>query len=59
MVRPFHRQEFDRICEFMMAGESMPAEQICEQIRILDQRRGQDLRKTIWELAESLGYEKD
>lgn len=58
-VRDFHRQEFDRICDFMMAGESLPAEQICEQIRRLDQRRDQDLRSVLLELAESLGYEKD
>lgn len=58
-VRDFHRREFDRIIDFMMAGESLPAEQICEQIRRLDQRRGQDLRGVIYELAESLGYEKN
>lgn len=58
-VRTFHRQEFDRIRDFMMAGESMPAEEICHQIKRLDQRRDQDLRQVIYELAESLGYEKD
>jgi hypothetical protein len=57
-VTPFHRREFDQIRDFMMAGESMPAEQICEQIRRLDQRRGQDLRDVIWDLAKSLKYEK-
>ena len=41
----------------MMAGESLSAEQICQQIRRLDQRRGQNLRKVIWELAESLEYD--
>jgi len=56
-VRPFHRQEFDRIRDFMMAGESLPAEEIIEPIRRLDQRRGQNLREVIWELAESLGYD--
>jgi MoaA/NifB/PqqE/SkfB family radical SAM enzyme len=58
-VRDFHRREFDQIRDFMMAGESMPTEQICEQIRRLDQRRGQNLRTVIWELAESLGYDYD
>lgn len=58
-VGTFHRQEFDRIRDFMMAGESMPAEEICHQIKRLDQRRDQDLRQVIYELAESLGYEKD
>jgi len=57
-VRPFHRREFDLMRDFMMAGESMATEQICEQIQRLDQRRGQNLRNVIWELAESLGYEK-
>ena len=56
-VRPFHRREFDQIRDFMMAGSSMPAAEICQQIRRLDQRRAQDLRSVIWELAESLGYE--
>jgi MoaA/NifB/PqqE/SkfB family radical SAM enzyme len=56
-VTPFHRKEFDQIRDFMLAGESMPAEQICEQIRRLDLRRGQDLRNVIWELAEALDYD--
>jgi len=56
-VRPFHRREFDRIRDFMMAGESMSAEEIILPIRRLDQRRAQNLRQVIWELAESLGYE--
>jgi sulfatase maturation enzyme AslB (radical SAM superfamily) len=56
-VRDFHRREFDQIRDFMMAGESMPADKICKQILRLDQRRGQDLRSVIWELAEVLPYE--
>jgi len=56
-VRGFHRQQFDQIRDFMMAGESLPADQICEQIRQLDHRRGQNLRDIIWELANSLDYE--
>lgn len=56
-VRPFHRQEFDRIRDFMIAGESLPAGEIIKPIRQLDQRRAQNLRKVIWELAESIGYE--
>ena len=55
-VRDFHRREFDQIRDFMMAGQSMSAQQICEQIQRLDQRRGQNLRTVVWELAESLGY---
>jgi pyruvate-formate lyase-activating enzyme len=55
-VRAFHRQEFDRIRDFMMAGVSQDADSIIEPIRRLDQRRGQNLRSVIWELAENLGY---
>lgn len=58
-VRPFHQREFDLIRDFMMAGESIAAVEICQQIYRLDKRRDQDLSKIIWELAESLGYEKD
>ena len=56
-VRDFHRREFDQIRDFMMAGESMTADKICDQIRRLDQRRGQNLRTVIWELAEALDYD--
>lgn len=56
-VTSFHRQEFDRIKDFMMAGESLPAEDIIRPIRQLDARRSQNLQDVIWELAESLGYE--
>jgi len=56
-VTGFHRQEFDRIRDFMMSGTSMTAEDILAPIRQLDQRRGQNLRSVIWELAESLGYD--
>jgi hypothetical protein len=56
-VTPFHRREFDQIRDFMMAGPSMRAEEICQQIRRLDQRRGQNLRTVIWELAEALDYD--
>jgi hypothetical protein len=57
-VTGFHRQEFDRIRDFMMSGTSMTAEEIIEPIRQLDHRRGQNLRSVIWELAEALGYDK-
>jgi len=56
-VRDFHRREFDRMSDFMMAGESLSADSIIEQIQKLDERRSQDLRFVIPELAESLGYE--
>ncbi len=56
-VSESHRREFDRIRDFMMAGESMTPQQIKEQIARLDQRRGQNLRSVIWELAEALDYD--
>ena len=56
-VSRFHRQEFDRIRNFMMSGQSMSSHKIREQIASLDQIRGQNLRSVIWELAESLDYE--
>ena len=58
-VKSFHRQEFNLIRDFMMAGESMSAEDICHHIRRLDLRRGQNLREVIWELAESLEYDTE
>jgi hypothetical protein len=56
-VRSFHRREFDQIRDFMMAGESMAADEIIEPIRQLDLRRGQNLRNVIWELADCLEYD--
>ena len=58
-VRAFHREQFNQIRDFMMAGTSLPAEEIVQEIRRLDHRRGQNLRDVIWELADSLGYQKD
>lgn len=55
-VRDFHRREFDRICDFMLSGQSMAREEIIKQIQRLDERRGQDLGAVIPELAESLGH---
>jgi MoaA/NifB/PqqE/SkfB family radical SAM enzyme len=57
IVRAFHREQFNQIRDFMMAGTSLPAAEIMEEIRRLDQRRGQNLCDVIWELADSLGYE--
>ena len=58
-VRSFHREQFNQIRDFMMSGTSLPAEEIVQEIRRLDQRRDQNLRAVIWELADSLGYQKD
>jgi MoaA/NifB/PqqE/SkfB family radical SAM enzyme len=57
MVREFHRQEFNRIRDFMMAGVSLPVEEITKSLRQLDQLRDQDLRDVICELAEVLEYQ--
>jgi pyruvate-formate lyase-activating enzyme len=56
-VRPFHRQEFDRIRDFMMAGESLEAGQIVSALRRLDQRRGQNFARILPELAQGLDLE--
>jgi len=52
------RSEFDRIIDFMNLGESSDGEETKQQIRRLDQRRQQDLKKVTPELANILGYEK-
>ena len=52
------RAEFGRIVDFMNRGESSDGEQTRQQIRLLDQRRQQDLKKTAPELAAVLDYAK-
>ena len=52
------REEFGRIIDFMIRGESSNGEETLQQIRRLDQRRQQDLRKTAPELARILNYAK-
>jgi hypothetical protein len=53
-----YRSEIGRIIDFMHNGESSDGEQTRQQIRKLDQRRQQDLRKTAPELAQILEYNK-
>lgn len=53
-----YRPDFERIINFMNNGESMDGEETKLQIRLLDQRRNQDLSKTALELAQILAYEK-
>jgi len=53
-----YRPDFERIINFMNNGESMDGEETKSQIRLLDQRRNQDLSKTALELAQILAYEK-
>jgi sulfatase maturation enzyme AslB (radical SAM superfamily) len=52
------RAEFGRIIDFMIRGEASDGEETIQQIRNLDQRRQQDLKKLSPELAEILGYAK-
>jgi pyruvate-formate lyase-activating enzyme len=52
------RVEFGGILDFMNRGESSDGSDTQRQIRQLDQRRKQDLRKIAPELAQILGYEK-
>lgn len=56
-VREFHRQEFHKVIDFMLAGHSLSSKDILKEIKKLDQRRSQDLRNYVPELAESLNYE--
>jgi hypothetical protein len=51
------RSEFDRIIDFMNLGESSDGEETRQQIRRLDQRRQQDLKKVAIELSQILQYE--
>jgi hypothetical protein len=52
------RVEFDRIIDFMNRGESSNGAETLRQIRRIDQRRQQDLKRITPELAKILGYEK-
>jgi len=52
-----YRAEFDRIIDFMTQGASSDGKKLQEEIRKLDQRRGQDLTKVAPEFAELIGYE--
>jgi hypothetical protein len=48
--------EFGRIIDFMNRGESSDGEETRQQIRKLDQRRQQDLKKIAPDLSRILGY---
>ena len=52
-----YREEFDRIINFMENGEPSDGSKLREEIRKLDQRRGQDITQVLPELAELIGYE--
>jgi hypothetical protein len=52
-----YRTDFERIINFMNNGESMDGEETRSQIRLLDNRRNQNLVKIAPELAHILSYE--
>lgn len=56
-VSEFHRREFRKVIDFMLAGHSLSSKDLLKEIKKLDQRRSQDLRNYVPELAESLNYE--
>jgi len=53
-----YQSEIERIINFMTNGESMDGVETCQQIRMLDQRRQQDLNRDHGELAYLLNYAK-
>jgi MoaA/NifB/PqqE/SkfB family radical SAM enzyme len=55
-VSPKNRIEFNRIVDFMMNGQSIDSHILCENIRITDARRKQDLTNHHSELALAIGY---
>lgn len=50
------RGEFDNIIDFMMNGEASDGSAMLAAMRQLDQRRGQNLRDVMPELADLIGY---
>jgi organic radical activating enzyme len=55
-VSDLHRQEFDRIIEFMMGGVSLDGNILRMRVGDLDRRRRQNLRDDHLEIAEAIGY---
>jgi MoaA/NifB/PqqE/SkfB family radical SAM enzyme len=55
---PQYQQEFTRLIDFMMQGESSDGEEIRANIRKLDLKRNQDLAVVAPELARILDYTK-
>lgn len=51
-----HRQEFDRICDFMQNGASLDGNILRMKIRDLDWKRSTDLRQDHPELARAIDY---
>lgn len=55
-VSPKNRIEFNCIVDFMMNGKSIDARMLCENIRITDARRKQNITQHHKELALAIGY---
>jgi MoaA/NifB/PqqE/SkfB family radical SAM enzyme len=52
-------KEFSQIKDFMNNSKSLDAQELCTQIANLDQRRNQNLKQIMPELAELIGYGKN
>ena len=50
------RGEFNRIVDFMMGDESLDGSAMLAAMQSLDQRRNQNLRDVMPELADLIGY---
>jgi MoaA/NifB/PqqE/SkfB family radical SAM enzyme len=57
VISPQHRIEFDRIIDFMMAGQPIDPKMLCNNIQLTDARRNQNLAAHHLELALAIGYE--
>ena len=55
-VTEYHRKEFDKIIDFIEAGESLDGNLLREKTAIVDRRRKQDLRTDHRLLAEAIDY---
>ena len=58
-VRDFHRQEFDRIIEFMRKGASLDGNILRMKVRDLDFKRKQNLATVAPDLANAIDYDFD
>lgn len=56
-VSEFHREEFDKIVEFINGGKSLDGKELCRNVASVDRRRQQDLRTHHLELAKAIEYE--
>ena len=52
-----YREEFDRICDFMIRGVSTDGSILKMKIRDLDRRRGQNMRDVAPEFSSIIGYD--